>query len=280
MDRKSKRSKPQKDRKESISHNDPSARDHRDGAISSILHNVAPSSTDNRVANRQEVPIPRWKKVAEIVALSTAVLLLFVNVIMAIANWRAAKAARDSAETAKDTLIAEDRPWLTADVRIAGPLVFDKTGAVSVPVWFAVKNSGHSPAINAWAFPELFLPRNTETEPNIEREKFCSSVTRMTNGSGQAIFPSGSAPDSAGIVSTAVAGNVVRQASVDGFINPTIILCIAYQTTLEGKWHHTGMIFDVSQMMNGERLAIKVGQNVPQQQLGVSVSIFHGVTAD
>lgn len=279
-------SRKQRDKNKSAAGGKQRSKDHGESASPHPLIS-APPSQPPQAPQTTGAPDPEpdewWhdpKTVLEAVGLFVLIVYTVFTGLMWWANKKSADAANSAAKTARDTLIATDRPWLTADVRLAGPLVFDRTGAVSVPVWYAVKNTGHSPAVKAWAFPELFLPRNPETEPNIEREKFCSSVTRMTNGTGQAIFPSGSAPDPAGVVSTAVAGNIVRQAESDGFISPTIILCIAYQTTLEDKWHHTGMIFDIFQITNGERLAIKVGQNVPQNQLASSVSIFHGVTAD
>jgi hypothetical protein len=179
------------------------------------------------------------------------------------------------------TLELSQRPWLIADVRLVGPLKFDKMGGVTLPVWYSLKNTGHSPALKVWPSVEMFLPRNPETEPNMERDKLCARADDSSSHMGQAVFPSGAAPDPTSIVGTAVGKEDIQRGQIlNGFIIPTVILCIAYQATLDNEWHHTGMIFEVHKIENGQPFAIKIGQDVPQDHLSFSLSFFHGISAD
>jgi hypothetical protein len=62
---------------------------------------------------------------------------------------QSAKAAKDSAEVARDTLIATNRPWLSVTLDRASDLVITNAKEARVSIIFRLKNTGHSPALNA-----------------------------------------------------------------------------------------------------------------------------------
>jgi hypothetical protein len=70
---------------------------------------------------------------------------------------KAADAAKDSAETARDALIRSRRPWLAIiePLRIMRPLTFDAGGGSDVEVQFSVRNSGTSPALGTVLYVAL-----------------------------------------------------------------------------------------------------------------------------
>lgn len=193
-----------------------------------------------------------------------------------------ADAAQAAARTAQDTLVASNRPWLiAAPVSIFGPLEFTR-GTIVLPVSYSIRNTGHSPAIKASINVEIFVPRyNVEREPEIELKSVCTRAENLSSQTGQAIFPTGDGPEIQGGVSTATNFQVD---SARSFIIPTIILCIAYQSTLnENTWHHTGMIFTVDRVEPATpkmTFAIQPGQNLPADRLRLTLSSFQGVTAD
>ncbi len=63
-----------------------------------------------------------------------------------------AEAAKSAADTAATQLELAERPWISSDIAIASPFVFDKDGG-HVTFQFALKNSGHSPNCGSNCLP-------------------------------------------------------------------------------------------------------------------------------
>ena len=68
-----------------------------------------------------------------------------------------ALAAEKSARIAEDTLVATQRPWVTADIQVGGPLRYDVNGA-NITVRFILRNIGHSPAMHVWIDAQVTAP--------------------------------------------------------------------------------------------------------------------------
>src|ERR1035437_444117 len=81
------------------------------------------------------------------IAIFTAVLSVF-TISLSGSTRIAANAAKESADVANKTLIATQRPWVTADVIVVGPLIFKNGGAV-ITLRYSLKNLGAPPAANA-----------------------------------------------------------------------------------------------------------------------------------
>jgi hypothetical protein len=185
---------------------------------------------------------------------------------------KAANAARDSVNVARDTLVASNRPWLDAEVQTTGPLIFDDQGG-RLRIKVTLKNVGHSPAVMAWSDEELYLASNPELDTKIERGKQCDLTVQRSFKMGQTIFPG--TDGVGGLVNLQSQGTPQKV----GFTNPTIIVCVAYQSALNDKTQYfTSMIYDLWEAGEGaERLGITYGRGVPFDRLRFSLSFFHGV---
>jgi len=105
---------------------------------------------------------------------------------------KSAKAANTAAETARDTLIASNRPWLDVRVAIVGPLTFDDLGA-HLPVLVETTNVGHSPAIRVASTEEFIQELIGVPNPWQEIKRFCEqaggqSAMASNRGVTQTIF--------------------------------------------------------------------------------------------
>lgn len=65
-----------------------------------------------------------------------------------------AKTAADAAKASADASLVALRPWLSCEVKAAGPLVFSKGDAI-FKFSFIVKNVGHSPAMSVSLSPRI-----------------------------------------------------------------------------------------------------------------------------
>ncbi|MGE0005530.1 MAG: hypothetical protein AB7S92_08065 [Parvibaculaceae bacterium] len=81
--------------------------------------------------------------------------LIATNRSLAEATQVAAEAARKSAGTAEQVLVALQRPWVTLNVELAGTLAFDGAGA-SIPLKIGTENVGPTPAVAVVAHPVIF----------------------------------------------------------------------------------------------------------------------------
>jgi hypothetical protein len=79
-----------------------------------------------------------------------ATILLFVSGERSIeVARRSANAAKESADIAKNALVATNRPWIMirADIAVAGPIFYNVNG-VNFTLRYILRNVGHSPATN------------------------------------------------------------------------------------------------------------------------------------
>jgi hypothetical protein len=76
----------------------------------------------------------------------------------------AADAAKESADVAKDTLVATNRPWISVGISIGSDLTYDGQGDARVIINFVLKNVGKSPAANVQIDAEI-VPIFGDTRP-------------------------------------------------------------------------------------------------------------------
>jgi hypothetical protein len=219
---------------------------------------------------------PVWEIAAVLIALG----LLVVNIFQLRANKRAANAAKSAADTAHDTLIASNRPWMNAEMHVIGPLAFNDAGA-NIPVSYKLINVGHSPAMKVWADVELYLPLNPQRDTEVERIRLCGETIKQSINMGQTVFPGA---DTTGEVTTAVNPEAIQKAGTynKSSVNASIIVCIAYQSTIEKDvWHTTGIVYDLWKVdERGVRFAITPGKDVPLASLRFGYSFFRGTIAN
>ncbi|HEV2465101.1 MAG TPA: hypothetical protein VGT04_14945, partial [Acidobacteriaceae bacterium] len=117
-----------------------------------------------------------------------------------------------------------------------------------------MKNTGHSPALNVFSRPEMFLVHNPQIDPESEANRFCAQTKEMAPHAPETetVFPSRIAPGASHAIQIGANRDAVQKGMIfDDFIDPTAILCIVYQSAVDDSWHQTAMIFDMYKACDG-----------------------------
>lgn len=85
------------------------------------------------------------------------------------------RAAEEAANTAAKQLEMAERPWISADLAVGGPLVFGADGA-KMPVVLSITNSGRSPATRVEVTVEWFPIFLDRPDPFLRLMNVCKSV--------------------------------------------------------------------------------------------------------
>jgi len=164
-----------------------------------------------------------------------------------------AQAAKQSADVARDTLIATNRPWVFVDISINSDLTYDNNGDARVLVLFKLKNVGKSPAANVQILPEFAVVFG-DARPF---QKLISDRERARPAGlgslGITLFPGEEAtlqhslPISRGTIE---AFNKKQAADfkldkVGTSFLPTLVGCVDYKFTFAEGHHQTGFILDL-----------------------------------
>lgn len=84
---------------------------------------------------------------------------------------KAADAATRSAEVAERTMVLNDRPWVSIEIELTGPLIFDAEGC-RIDATITLTNHGRSPAISPMIFFKFFASSQKAIEWQIETESW------------------------------------------------------------------------------------------------------------
>lgn len=208
----------------------------------------------------------------------------------------AANAGRESANVAARTLIASQRPWVSAKIELVGPMTFDASGGY-LPLRYILENSGPSPALNVSINPRIILNSvMMEWQPVIEggmplepvraELRSFSELTKaayaqqLNTGSGELFFPGDTIFPRQTIVQTIrlmISGDEIANAleaaklrweqiapgtpaspSTKTFV-PAITTCVTYTSEISKAVHQTGLIFGlvrIDPLQPGENFAI------------------------
>lgn len=159
------------------------------------------------------------------------------------ANKQAAEAATNAASTARDALVATNRPWVSFDMRAVSPLTFDKDGAhLSFDVTF--KNTGGSTAISTGFKVEMWRDI-TPTIPNgvvRERERLCKEAAQLSVLS-KALFVGDPRTDTwlIGYPPEGVSTSVKQS----GDFSALIIACIEYRSPVSDRFFETASVISL-----------------------------------
>ena len=219
---------------------------------------------------------------AGITALSTLAIAAFTIALTCVSTcqWH----------TTQQQLSLEERPWLSAEVKILGPLTFDATGDGQMLVFIKITNSGHSPA--AYVFDETrFIPMGVKRDQadngkqwfaTKEADRICETLKKQVENpfnratrSGYTLFPNRSIEriqplqlhksdiDEALAYSVPFQGNEKR-------VMPMIIGCIDYGFVFTPERHQTQFCWDVGQIFKEQPLfskSIEIQGTVPLDEL-------------
>jgi hypothetical protein len=216
-----------------------------DPSIAEIVPSKTKESKSYTTCRRDQTPW--WKTLGEGIALFGGIGLLIVNIFQM-------KATQNAADTAHDSLILSNRPWVhEKDFRIAKPLEFGANGDASIGISGVLENVGHSPALQTR--PRNFLMVITNTRPIDEeitgmQKALCDPMrNRSTQVFDTSVFPGDSIPtkEGVGISSKDIqAATKVRLAGPfphGGYVNFALIACVDYQLSFTSEHHQTRYAF-------------------------------------
>jgi len=167
-----------------------------------------------------------------------------------------AQAAKQSAEVAKDTLVATNRPWISVDIGIASDLTYDAQGDARIVIKFILKNVGKSPATNVRIEPEfavIFGDSRPFQKAISDRQKLRPAGL---GNLGVTLFPGETQIHSHNLpISRVAIDTYIKKMAADygeeaaktmgmSFL-PTLVGCVDYKFTFAEGHHQTGFILDL-----------------------------------
>ncbi len=190
-----------------------------------------------------------------------------------------ALAALSQLEVLRKSLEYSERPWITVQANIAGPLTFTYQGEVFQRVSFRFKNIGRSPAIRVWSTAELAaLGGDAYMHPFLVQRKVCDELVsgkHLPPGGigGWTIFPEGTRDIEYGIVinSADLPHALVSGGSGKGALMPCAVGCVDYQFSFETSHHQTAFMY---QIVSPRQIVPKNGTSIQKSQLTIEEGCF------
>jgi hypothetical protein len=215
----------------------------------------------------------------------------------------ATSAAQQSADTAKETLIVTERPWITVEeMQPDDPGVsFNKDGSFSMNAKFRVKNIGHSVATDIYLSPQTMAPvwggQQMFFEPVDRQTKYCDDFRKQKFDRRwvKTLFPGDDTWFYMGInidkaeMKKAFAANTKAFHQPPRGIAPIVYGCVNYQFKFSDEVHQTRFIFTISQRDPTGRiqprpnsaLEIPLGDNLPASEVVIQKDVWGaGIYAD
>lgn len=180
--------------------------------------------------------------------------------------------SRDSFQLSRQTLIASQRPWVSIEIRLTGPLNFNNNGA-QVDIGVTLKNHGHSPALNVRDFV-IFDP----DPAGRKGPSFCElQRTRSATNFAQVIFPD----DKISEIQTARAESeeIKRVTQTRQSISPLITACVNYISQFDDVRHQTKLTANLLRTPSGPKQVYAITPADGDVPLHLEI-LFGGFTAD
>jgi hypothetical protein len=175
-----------------------------------------------------------------------------------------AKAAKDSADVAKQTLVTANRPWVSAEFKVGSDLTFDTPGA-NLAFEYVLKNTGNTPGIAVEVYAKLLLIefgkvtgnppdvviQSMTTDPASVLRDLCEMARTIGDApfpqgiKGDAIFPGGSLPDRVKLQLSTDEIVRAKESSFHKTISPVVVVSVNYKSSLEKLSRQTGYIWHV-----------------------------------
>ena len=214
----------------------------------------------------------------------------------AVAATIGANAAKAAVETNLKQLELAERPWISADFAIAGPLKFGSDGA-RVNIRIFLKNTGHSPAIHGMYDFRFLVPFLERPDPARERDDLCKEVEGRTELPRNRRFTQTWFPGDQNLVNVSlpIAQADIRKALVDtprslfpdqppttATIGPVLVGCIAYRPSFAEVTYSTGYVLDLMQIDPTSGVVLRIEPKpgeIPANALRLSGHFGTGVFA-
>ena len=188
---------------------------------------------------------------------------------------RLADAAGQSAETAKNVFVTDQRPWVAVAPHIVSDLKWDTNGDARVTVDILTENTGKTPAVNIDVSAEFVVLKLDDPRPY--QKRLCDPIrTRVQSpwSIGEILFPAH--PEhylwNLPISHSAIEEFNTWEAKAFGLsdnerrknFHPALIGCVDYKFTFAEGHHQTGFINDLFRDGMG---GIYVGEAVSKERL-------------
>lgn len=198
-------------------------------------------------------------KITEFVMVILAILSLAITIILArITNTLAIftrklwESTKDMVDGGTEMMIANQRPWVSVDAELDGPLLTDTNGNMTIQLAVTTANLGKSPATNVVLNIRIFMNGENPNGPTGAYEEFFTKQSENNNilfapitlfpghqkmqrwsvmidraliGRGEVAFRGGTASNGA------------------NFISPAVIGFVQYNLLYDKKRRHTGFIY-------------------------------------
>jgi hypothetical protein len=198
---------------------------------------------------------------------------------------RSAKAAEETAKTSAEQLDVADRPWVSIDMNVIGPLTFDANGA-NLKTLMTLRNSGHSPAAGLWILGELLSMAATDL--TVERDRLCEEAKAQATTNPRmatTLFPT-SDYNREWIFTSGKESleNAIKENH--GIIIPALIVCVAYRPAFTMSVHKTARIYwvmDANDPRNPQNALAVITDGstpIPAGRLRLMVVDLGGIYAD
>jgi hypothetical protein len=159
---------------------------------------------------------------------------------------KSADAAKAAAEIGQKALIETDRPWISVEAKIVGPLRFSENG-IEITINVSLKNVGRSPATFVRLIrPEVFVD---VIEANSECDEISRKYMSALLGWGVVLFPKEILPHEKLLIETSGATLQERAPAPmrpeRGLRRPAIMIPAFYNLPGEYKSRHTISVFEI-----------------------------------
>ena len=147
------------------------------------------------------------------------------------------EAAKKSANSAEQVLIATQRPWIMLNVELAGSLAFDGSGA-SIPLKIVTENTGPTPATGVLAHPVIFCQ---------EKQPFKAiDVIKRRSGDFNSVGRLGhTLSKSEQFTETKTAAMGLEEYEGMSVLSPFILVTVKYRFTFGDEIHMTSKLFSL-----------------------------------
>ncbi len=160
--------------------------------------------------------------------------------------------AQKSNELNSKIFLSTERPWISVQVLIGGPITYDVNG-LNVSLIFRLQNVGRTPAKNVGInFSLIALDKYDNERPNRVQKELCEQAEKIPAllQPVYTLFP-GETIDQPMTTNIGM-GEVKSLIERDKFISPMILGCVNYEFTFESGCHQTGFRLNINRIKRSQ----------------------------
>jgi hypothetical protein len=207
-----------------------------------------------------------WRATHALVKESQATGAGLVGAIKSLADATQAtgEAAKKSANSAEQVLIATQRPWILLNIDLAGSLAFDGSGA-SLPLKIVTENTGPTPAVGVLVHPVLFCKEKQPfkaIDVIQRRSADFASVGRLGHTLSRGEH----------FTETKTAAMSLEEYEGMSVLSPFVLVTVKYRFTFSDETHMTSKLFSLVRtdpLYQGQSVVMQPGNSVQPDRLSL-----------